>query len=535
MMADHHWTLKRKIGQMVMCGFHGTEPSDDIARLIRDEHIGGVIYFRRNLRDAAQARRLSTQLQQLAGGKVQLLIAIDQEGGMVNRIDNGVTIMPGAMALGAARNTAFARQTARAAGEELKRLGINMNFAPCLDVNNNPANPVIGVRSYGENPQLVGELGSAAAMGYQEAGVAATVKHFPGHGDTGEDSHLALPLVPHGRERLERVELAPFRQAIAAGVDAIMTAHVMFPAFEPERVPCTLSGKVLTELLRRQLGFTGVVVTDCLEMGAIADHFGVAEGAVRAVEAGADLILVSHRIERQQAALAALLRAVEQGRIPERRIDESVTRILAMKRRRGLLGGGGASAASDVPAAEAALRLAETVSERSVTLVKEAGRLPLDAGKPVFVVWPEVRVGTEVDEVIPQTETLGFWLQRLGYTVREERIGVTTMKWEADYLLQESLGYEQVVVLTYNAEASPQQVRLVKKLEARGISLIVASVRIPYDLNAFPHIGTYIACYENRPSAMRALASVLAGRIQAFGKLPVTIRPAYPYGWSWNG
>lgn len=531
--------MKRKIGQMVMCGFHGTEPSEDIIRLIREERIGGVIYFRRNLQDAAQARRLSSQLQQWAcvdGRDDLLLIAIDQEGGMVNRLDNGVTAMPGAMALGATRSALFARQTAQASGEELKRLGMNMNFAPCLDVNNNPANPVIGVRSYGECPDLVGELGTAAAMGYQEAGIAATVKHFPGHGDTSEDSHLSLPTVPHGRERLERVELAPFRRAIAAGVDAIMTAHVMFPAFEPERVPCTLSGKVLTELLRGQLGFTGVVVTDCLEMNAIADHFGVAEGAVRAVEAGADLILVSHRIERQQAALTALLQAVEQGRIPERRIDESVSRILAMKRRKGLFGSGEApAAASGGAAAEATLRLAEAVSEHSITLVKDDGRLPLRADKPVYVVWPEVRVGSEVDEVIPQTETVGHWLKSMGLNVREDRIGVMPEKSEIDDVLQASLGYDQIVVVTYNAAASPEQTRLVKELELRGVSLIVASARIPYDLNAFPEVGTYLACYENRPVAMKALASVLTDRIQAGGTLPVTIRPAYPYGWSLNG
>lgn len=535
MGSEQQWSLKRKIGQMVMCGFHGTEPSDDIVRLIREEHIGGVIYFRRNLKNAAQAGALSAELQRIAGesdGGTPLFIAIDQEGGMVTRIDDGVTIMPGAMALGAARSAEYARLTAYATGGELKRLGVNMNFAPCLDVNNNPANPVIGVRSYGEDPDLVGELGTAAVEGYQEAGIVATVKHFPGHGDTSEDSHLELPSVPHDRERLERVELAPFRRAIAAGVDAVMSAHVMFPAFEPERVPCTLSGNVLTGLLRGQLKFDGVVVTDCLEMNAIAEHFGVAEGAVRAVEAGADLVLVSHRFERQQAALDALLQAVEQGRIPMRRIDESVARIMAAKRRRGLFGSGATPAAGDDAAAAASRRLAETVNERSVTLVKDAGRLPLSADKPVFVVWLEVRVGTEVDEVIAQKETAGYWLQTLGMNVREQRIGVMPTQAEADSVLQASLGFEQAVVVTYNAETSPGQIRLVKELEARGIALVVASGRIPYDLNAFPDIGTYVACYENRPSAMRALAMLLTGRIQSEGMLPVTIRPAYPYGWS---
>ncbi|MEC0212799.1 beta-N-acetylhexosaminidase, partial [Paenibacillus ehimensis] len=328
-------TLRQKIGQMLMCGFHGTEPSEDIERLIREKHLGGIIYFRRNLTEPAQVAKLSASLQQLAlaHGGVPLLIAIDQEGGMVMRIDQGVTPIPGSMALGATGDAEAAYEAAKVTGSELKAMGINMNFAPCLDINNNPLNPVIGVRSYGGDAETVGRLGTAAVRGYQEAGIAATVKHFPGHGDTGEDSHTALPVVPHPRERLDRLELAPFRRAAELGVDAVMTAHVLFPAVEPERLPATLSSRVIDGLLRQELGYDGVVVTDCLEMNAIAEHYGIAEGAVMAVEAGADLVLVSHRIERQQTALDALVQAVESGRIREERIDRSVERLLALKSR----------------------------------------------------------------------------------------------------------------------------------------------------------------------------------------------------------
>lgn len=330
------WTLREKIGQMVMCGFDGKEPTEGIRMLIRDYRLGGVIYFRRNVGTAAETAALSAELQRMAAevSDVPLWIAVDQEGGMVARIDQDVTVMPGNMALGAGRDAALAHDTALACAADLRRMGININFAPCLDVNNNAANPVIGVRSYGERPELVAELGAAVIRGYQAGGVAACAKHFPGHGDTVADSHYELPVVPHDRERLERVELVPFRAAVKAEADAIMTAHVRFPAHEDTGLPATLSSKILTGLLRDRLGFAGMIVTDCLEMKAISDTVGIGRGAVMAVKAGADLVLVSHRLDRQLEALEALHEAVQSGEIEETRIDDAVRRILAIKERR---------------------------------------------------------------------------------------------------------------------------------------------------------------------------------------------------------
>lgn len=521
-------TLRQKIGQMLMCGFHGTEPSEDIERLIREEHLGGIIYFRRNLTEPAQVAKLSASLQQLAlaNGGVPLLIAIDQEGGMVMRIDQGVTPIPGGMALGATGDAEAAYEAAKVTGSELKAMGINMNFAPCLDINNNPLNPVIGVRSYGGDAETVGRLGTAAVRGYQEAGIAATVKHFPGHGDTGEDSHTALPVVPHPRERLDRLELAPFRRAAELGVDAVMTAHVLFPAVEPERLPATLSPRVIDGLLRQELGYDGVVVTDCLEMNAIAEHYGIAEGAVMAVEAGADLVLVSHRIERQQTALDALVQAVESGRIREERIDRSVERLLALKRRVVSAAAAGAALAPGASlATEASQRLAERIAERSVTLLRGEAALPLDPAKPVLVVWPEVQVGTEVDEVLARRETAGYWLTQLNYRVREERIGVQPTAEEQARVVELAREAEQIVLVTYNASFSPGQVELAKALAALPkAKLVVAAARNPFDISVLPAgVKTYLACYENTPFAMKALARVLAGELAAQGKLPAPL------------
>lgn len=314
-------SLRQKIGQLLMVGFDGPIPNAHVERLIREYQTGGVILFRRNIENPAQIGLLNRQLQAINAeqSSIPLFIAVDQEGGVVARIEEGVTPLPSALAFQAAGSVADCEALTQIANAELQVLGFNVNFAPVLDVNNNRRNPVIGVRAYGETVAQVCEYGLAAQRGIQAAGIAATAKHFPGHGDTDVDSHLGLPRVGHDRARLDAVELAPFRAAIAAGVDAIMSAHVVFPAFEPDPdTPSTLSHAVLTDLLRGELGFDGVVFTDCLEMAAIAAGVGVVEGAVRAFKAGADVLLVSHREDRQVGVIEALLAAVARGKSAKR-------------------------------------------------------------------------------------------------------------------------------------------------------------------------------------------------------------------------
>jgi beta-N-acetylhexosaminidase len=550
------WSLRDKIGQMVMAGFDGKAPTEDVKSLIRERKLGNVIYFRRNAGSAAEVARLSAALHELAAEatKAPLWIAVDQEGGMVARLDQGVTVMPGHMALGATRSARWAFETARATGAQLARLGVNLNFAPCLDVNNNPANPVIGVRSFGQRPELVAELGVAAIRGYREAGVVACAKHFPGHGDTVADSHRELPVVPHDRKRLEAVELLPFRVAVAAGVDAIMTAHVRFPAYEPDGVPATLSPRILRGLLRDEWGYDGVVFTDCLEMKAIADTVGVARGAVMAVQAGADVVLVSHTPALQKAALDALYEAVVAGEIAEERIDESVRRIVALKAKQPALffsadhldsGAGQDDFGAGLTA------LAREVCRRSVTLVRnECGALPLRRDVPVIVVWPEVRVGSEVDEAVARDLTLGRALAPYIGKVKECRIGTVPGEEEIRETLAE-IGKTleeireraadrqppgdgellQVVVGTYNATFAAGQIELVKRLLAcDGVKVTVAALRNPYDWLAFPDVHAYVACYENTPCMMEALAEVLVGETEARGRLPVTLSERYPFG-----
>lgn len=457
---------------------------------------------------------------------------------MVSRLDHeGMSRIPGNMTLGAAGDLQLTRRAAELAAKEMIALGINFNFAPCVDVNNNPANPVIGVRSFGEDPDKVGEHGAAAIHGYQQSGVIATAKHFPGHGDTTVDSHRGIAVVPHDRRRLERIELAPFAKAIAAGVDAIMTAHVTFPAIVPEGTPATLSKRVLTDLLRGELGFGGVIVTDCLEMHAISKSCGIAEGAVRAIEAGADLVLVSHTYEDQIAAIRAVREAVASGRLSEERIDRSAERVLALKKKR--IGWLPPNTETEVfvsapltPPEESDALLTE-IAESSVTLIKDAGNLPLDPAQAILVVWPELRHRTEVDEPAVHRYTLADALKRYGERVTLSVIGTHPTEREVEDVLSQSRNFAQIVVVTYTAEGElpPGQARLVQALNGLyGSRIVAVSSRNPYDLHFFPEVGTYLCLYENRSFALDALAKALTGKIVPRGTLPVSLNSEYRTG-----
>lgn len=387
-MVVAEMSLSDKIGQMLMCGFEGTAvPDDGIRELVAKGGIGGVIYFARNIETPEQVARMTAELQQAAaeGGKAPLWISIDQEGGMVARITEGVALMPGGMAIAAAGSVEDAYQAALISGRELSAMGINLNYTPVLDVNNNARNPVIGVRSFGESPEKVADYGAATIRGFQDAGVAATAKHFPGHGDTDVDSHLDLPTVRHDRARMDSVELVPFRRAIAEGVDAMMSAHIYFPALEQEKFPVTLSKAVLTGLLREELGFGGIIMTDCMEMNAIAEHYGTVEASVLAIEAGADIVLISHRADRQLAAIEAILHAVAEGRISETRIDDSVRRLLALKVKRGVIaagsvGGAGAADSSAVGSTAASAGGVGAVGAGGASAVSAGGAGAVSAG-----------------------------------------------------------------------------------------------------------------------------------------------------------
>ena len=335
-------TLHHKIGQMLLFGWTGDTPEESrtvsahAAALVGEFAVGGVVLMGRNVGPPAQTRDTigALQARAKAQGLPPLFVAVDQEGGRVQRLGPPhYPAHPAARVVGDTNDPEEARAAARRVGEGLCTLGFNWDFAPVLDVNNNPRNPVIGDRAYGSDAVLVAAMGAAAVRGFQEdAGILACGKHFPGHGDTDTDSHHALPRIGHDRARLEAVEMVPFRAALEVGLAAVMTSHILFPALDPA-LPATLSPAILTGLLRGELGFEGLIITDDLEMKGVADGWGAAEAAVLAVLAGADILLCCHTWETQRKIHSALVRTVETGRLTETRVDESVARIAAAKGR----------------------------------------------------------------------------------------------------------------------------------------------------------------------------------------------------------
>lgn len=320
--------LAAAAARLFTVGFAGPALDPDLEGLL-DRGVGGVVLFSRNVGAPAEVLELTRALKRRAGRP--LLVAVDQEGGSVARLKSGFTRLPPLRALGLHGDRALARELGRVVGSELSAVGIDWDFAPVLDVDTNPDNPVIGTRSLGAEPLRVGELGVAFALGLGDRGVAACAKHFPGHGDTRQDSHFHLPHLPHALERLEAIELAPFRAAVAAGVPSIMAAHIVFDALDTQ-YPASMSGPVLA-LLRERLGYDGVIVTDDLEMKAVADHFAIEEVAERGLAAGVDVFLVCRTAALAHRGIDAIVRAVQSGRIAEETLKHAVTRVMRFSER----------------------------------------------------------------------------------------------------------------------------------------------------------------------------------------------------------
>jgi beta-N-acetylhexosaminidase len=315
--------LERRAASLVTAGFAGKAVDGDVGALL-ERGIGGVVLFSRNVGEPREVAELTALLKRRAGRP--LLTAVDQEGGSVARLRTGFTRVPPFRAVGNKNDPALAREVGRVVGTELVAVGIDWDFAPVLDVDTNPDNPVIGARSLGPDPARVASLGVAFAQGLADKGVAACAKHFPGHGDTRQDSHLELPRLPHDLARLERIELAPFRAAAAAGLPSMMAAHVVFEALDRER-PASMSPRVLGGILRERLGYTGVVVTDDLEMRAIADHYALDDVVASGLEAGIDVFLVCHTAALAHRTVDAIVRAVESGRVAAAKLAAAANRV----------------------------------------------------------------------------------------------------------------------------------------------------------------------------------------------------------------
>jgi beta-N-acetylhexosaminidase len=321
--------LQTQAARLFSVGFHGSSVSADLSRLLA-LGVGGVIFFSRNVGQPAEVAELTRAIKRQAGRPISL--GLDQEGGKVARLRQGFSALPAMRAVGETGKPELARELGALIGRELRAVGFDLNYAPVLDIDTNPDNPVIGSRSFGRRPELVSEFGLALAAGLESAGVAACGKHFPGHGDTSQDSHLQLPRLPHSLERLQQVELRPFAAAVAANIPALMTAHVIFEPLDPV-YPATMSRAVLHGLLRQQMRYDGLVITDDLEMRAIADHYSIEEAVVRGLNAGVDQFLCCHTAELAQRAIEAVVHAVERGTVSRETLTSANRRIQTFNER----------------------------------------------------------------------------------------------------------------------------------------------------------------------------------------------------------
>ena len=527
-------TVEQKVGQLFMVYSTQSVFDAELEAAIVADHVGGVILFAPNVEHPAQVAELINQAQAAAttsGAGIPLLVAVDQEGGLVARLRDGFTRFPAQMAVGATQNPDDARLMARVMAQEMRALGVNMNLAPVLDVNSNPLNPVIGTRSFGGSPELVVQMGLPMIEAYREQGVIATAKHFPGHGDTDVDSHYGLPTVPHSLDRLWAVELAPFQAAADAGVDVIMTAHVAFPAIDPTPgMPATLSPLVLGDLLRTQMGFDGLIATDSLGMGALSYVYGESEAAALALQAGADLLMFGndpgHTPAEARAAYAHVLGLVQSGAIPPERIETSVRRVLALKARYGLLtwqpvDPETAARSCGTPEHRAA---ALQVALDSVTLLANDGLLPLSAERSALLVVPETVAGLD--------STLRAYLPNLD-------VSVVSLDPTADQIaaaVAQAANADVIVVATWDATWHAAQVSLVRALA--GHPLVVIALNTPYDLTPLQAAGVtpsaYVCTYSDAPPSLEALAMVLSGAEAPRGRLPVAVGDAYPIGYGWQ-
>ncbi len=506
-------SLEQKVGQMFVMSFFGSELNFAARELLTTWQPGAIVLLPSNLENPQQITRLTNDIQQtlLDSGSIPALIAVDQEGGIIAHLEEGFTRWAVPTLLTATQSPELAFQFGEALAQELLAVGINMNLAPVADLQTNPDNPVIGRRSFGNDPQLVAPMIETVIEGMQFGGVMATVKHFPGHGDTTADSHLELPVLNFSEDELLNRELIPFQVAINADTGAVMLAHIYFPQIDTEtEIPASLSENVINDLMRNQMDFNGIVITDALDMDAIDTVYSPADAAIRAVQAGNDLILIGAHIspENQAEAMQAVVDAVRAGEIPESRIDESVQRILAAKERFNILNWqeleqNGVEQRINSEAHEA---LVDTMFRQGITLVHDnAGRLPLSGS--TLMVYPESR------------GTLGLACNRNNWQFVSTPLNPDT---ETISSIQGASMYvDNVIVFTENVNDNRAQITLIEGLPSQ--KTVVVALWSPFDALYLPPVASYFVTYSPLAQSYAPICDILHGDAQAQGTLSVSL------------
>jgi beta-N-acetylhexosaminidase len=513
----------RLVGQSLMLQFRGPTLTAEVQEAMRRILPAGVVLFSNNIEGYQQVYDLITALQQEAKSLdlPPLVIAIDQEGGTVSRLPLPFVTVPSPMAQAATGEPGAAEVSARISGEQMRNVGITMNFAPSLDVNNQPANPVIRTRAFSDNPGVVSRFGLAALRGYVATNVIATVKHFPGHGDTAVDSHHGLPVVSHQRAHLDAVELAPFVAAINAGVPAVMTAHIIFDAFDDK--PATLSPAVLTGLLRRELAFKGLIVTDAMDMRAIVDRYGHTDAAIAAKAAGADVLEMVDTLDRQMTVAAGLRNAVDTGVLSADGFHATIDRLTALR------------TAYDIrhtlpplrPLNPALHDEALSIARRSITIVRNAASIiPLSSATRLCVIDCQKQRSSlaedPADRIAAVRDAAKRTFPNATYVAVDAEPPTETVA-EAARLADSS---DATLFLTRDAATHAPHAELGRRLSRLQPPLIHAAVRAPYDARLLPDAAAVLLTYGDPPVSLQALIDVVSGAAQGEGIAPVALDAA---------
>lgn len=518
--------MKETLGYKLMLAFAGEEAPERIMKWVAERPLAGFTLFRPlNVKNPAQVRALTAELQALAAknGRPPLLFAADQEGGQLVALGADTTHFPGNMALAAARDPDLTYRVGQAIGREMAAMGVHINYAPNCDINTNPNNPAAGIRTFGDDPALAAEMVGAMVSGLQAAGVAATMKHFPGKGEAKVDSHYAMPVIDHSRERLEQMELRPFRAAVAAGVKLAMTGHFALPILtEKPDLPATLSRAVMHDFLRHEVGFDGVTITDALDMGALTQGAGQIIDVITAVRAEVDLLLTTNQPDVQERIYAGLQLAYGRGLIEDRHLEKSVARIMTLKQ----WAGQQPQPPLDVVGCAEHRALEAEAARRSVTLVRDtANLLPLRLPESarIAVIMPQPKNLTPADTSEFVTPTLGTAVRHYHARVDEFITPHDPADGDIAALREKAAGYDLLIIGTISASMNPAQTALTNELLGLGVPAITVALRTPYDLTVYPQAETYLCTYSILEPSMRALAAGLWGERPFVGKLPVLL------------
>lgn len=512
--------LRTKLGQKFVIGFTGTEVTEELRAVMKQYPFGNFILFRDNLVSPAQTRALCRELHGLAleATGVAPFISIDQEGGMVTRLADDDLNIPGAMALASTGDLELTRELNRLNGDQLRGLGVNLNLAPVFDINSEPDNPVIGVRSYGDDPAQVSIAARASYEGLKASGVLGAAKHFPGHGDTKVDSHVGLPRVDVDRRTLDTRELVPFREAIDADIDAIMTTHILFPVLEEKRIPATMSRAIITGLLREELGYKGLIISDCMEMDAIAEHYGTVEGVREAFGAGVDLVFVSHTLTLATEAFDHAYEAYTSGQLTQAELDESVNRIMKVKREMPEF------APADNADHDALTKdTIQAVLPRTFCALPEAADLSSFRGDgSTVVLGPAPYRATNVSNVNGGAMSFAGDLGRaLGVLSMETSARPTED--EIAKVVSATDHADRIILGLYNGHVFTEQLQLWKALRREGRKILLVALRNPYDLMYLEDGEIGLAIYEYTAKSLVALANCMTGEAEATGRMPVEL------------